>query len=634
MDDELRAQRERRAATIARSGSLEKALREGLLQLWADVSVSEALILGFLRQGVRKYLGVFGHGSTEIGEVLRIYQNAGLVEVYNLRSEIEASHAAAALKKTYDETAVVFTSIGPGALQALCASLVGQSDGLGIYYVFGDETTHDEGYNMQQIPSPGQDQFLKLMSVMGAAYSLHTGPALPAALKRGIATVFNPFGARPFYFLLPMNVQASMLVSFNIEELPRVPEISTSFVPDSEAIGAAVDLIVAAEKVVVKVGNGASGLADSNGRFGLLAEFLDRADAAYVHGPQAVGLLPGSNRRNMTVGGSKGSMGGNFAMGEADLAIVIGARAVCQWDSSGTAWAKVRNIISINTSVEDALHYNRTLPLIGDSAEIVQQILVEMRKRGVEKGKLPTPWYLSCKEKKDEWETLLATRTTQPPLLDAKFGSKALTQPAAIAEVLDFCREVGAVKYFDAGDVQANGFQMVEDDEPGLTFTETGASYMGFAVSALLASALAKGGRYSVAFSGDGSFMMNPQILIDAIAHGVHGTIVLFDNRRMSAISNLQIDQYGVAFGTDDGVSVDYAAMASAVEGVKGIRGGQTREELGKALRSAYEYPKLSVVHVPVYFGADPAGGLGAYGSWNVGNWCEAVQSAKHRIAL
>ena len=88
------------------------------------------------------------------------------------------------------------------------------------------------------------------------------------------------------------------------------------------------------------------------------------------------------------------------------------------------------------------------------------------------------------------------------------------------------------MKYFDAGDVQANGFQVVEDDRAGDTFTETGASYMGFAASALLAAAAAKRPRYAIAFSGDGSFMMNPQILIDAVEHRVKGMLVIFDNRR------------------------------------------------------------------------------------------------------
>ena len=32
-------------------------------------------------------------------------------------------------------------------------------------------------------------------------------------------------------------------------------------------------------------------------------------------------------------------------------------------------------------------------------------------------------------------------------------------------------------------------------------------------------------------------------------------------------------------------------------------------------------------MHVPVYAGADERAGLGAWGQWNVGNWCEDVQS-------
>ncbi len=121
-----------------------------------------------------------------------------------------------------------------------------------------------------------------------------------------------------------------------------------------------------------------------------------------------------------------------------------------------------------------------------------------------------------------------------------------LTQPAAIKSVCDFAKAIGAVKFFDAGDVQANGFQTVEDDQPFDTFTETGASYMGFATCAVISSGLAREPRYGIAFTGDGSFMMNPQALISAVEHGAKGMIVIFDNRRMAAISGLQQAQYGV----------------------------------------------------------------------------------------
>ena len=176
--------------------------------------------------------------------------------------------------------------------------------------------------------------------------------------------------------------------------------------------------------------------------------------------------------------------------------------------------------------------------------------------------------------------------------------------------------------------MQANGFQIVEDDKTGDTFTEAGASYMGFAASALLGAALADKPRYAIAFCGDGSFMMNPQILIDAVEHKVRGMIVIFDNRRMAAISGLQLAQYSQDFRTNDKVAVDYRALAGAVSGVLAVSGGDNADSLRAALKSAHAHAGLSVVHVPVYCGPDERGSLGAWGEWNVGNWVEDVQSA------
>jgi 3D-(3,5/4)-trihydroxycyclohexane-1,2-dione acylhydrolase (decyclizing) len=121
--------------------------------------------------------------------------------------------------------------------------------------------------------------------------------------------------------------------------------------------------------------------------------------------------------------------------------------------------------------------------------------------------------------------------------------------------------------------------------------------------------------------------MMNPQILIDGVEHDVNGMIVLFDNRRMAAISGLQKAQYQAEFKTNDAVAVDYVQMATSVKGVKAIWGGTSVEALRSALEEARAYRGLSLVHVPVYAGDDPLGGMGAYGSWNVGNWVADVQA-------
>ncbi|MCC2111121.1 MAG: thiamine pyrophosphate-binding protein, partial [Hyphomicrobiales bacterium] len=99
-----------------------------------------------------------------------------------------------------------------------------------------------------------------------------------------------------------------------------------------------------------------------------------------------------------------------------------------------------------------------------------------------------------------------------------------------------------------------------------------------------------------------------------------------FDNRRMAAITGLQVAQYGAEFRTNDGVAVDYVTLAKSVSGVFAISGGHTAGDLRTALEKAYAHDGLSLVHVPVYAGEDERGGMGAYGSWNVGNWVKDVQ--------
>ena len=143
-----------------------------------ETTLSEGLVLGLLRQGVRKYLAIFGHGSTDLGEVLRIYEEEGVTRTFNCRNEVEMAHAATALRWQYGEMPAVVTSIGPGAMQAFAGSLASASNGVGVYHIYGDETTYGEGYNMQQVPKHEQHLFGQMTAIMGRSYVLHTPQAL------------------------------------------------------------------------------------------------------------------------------------------------------------------------------------------------------------------------------------------------------------------------------------------------------------------------------------------------------------------------------------------------------------------------------------------------------------------------
>lgn len=617
---DVHAQSRARARAIRNSGSLQQALIDDALPKSAELSLSEALIIGLLKQGVTTFFAIFGHGSTDIANILRVYEEEGVTRTINCRNEVEMAHAATALRWTYGETSAVITSIGPGALQAMAGSLAAASNGVGVYHIYGDETTFGEGYNMQQIPKPQQGLFGRMTADMGESYTLHTPQALREALRRGACRVFHPYKAGPFYLMLPINAQPQV-TEVNFASLPEKPKLNALAPADDDAFAEAADLIARHARIAIKAGGGTR-------RHDLaLRRLADAAKAAVVLSPGSTGVLADSDSKNMHVGGSKGSISGNYAMRHAELVIVIGSRAVCQADCSGIGYKSAKHVININGDIADATHYNLTSALIGDISEIANRLAERLEKKlSSLNDAAKDNWLKMCAAKKQEWRDYKQARYAAPPIADQVWQRPALGQPAAIKIVADFAKRIDAVKYFDAGDVQANGFQIVEDDRSGDTFTETGASYMGFASSALLAAAAVKEPRYAIAFTGDGSFMMNPQILIDAVQHRVRGMLVIFDNRRMAAITSLQLAQYGEEFRTNDSVAVDYVQLASAISGVKAVHGGWTAAELKVSLAQAQAHDGLSVVHVPVYAGENPLAGLGAWGEWNVGSWCDAVQ--------
>lgn len=615
-ESDMRNAMRARARAIREAGGLDAAVAGGKLSKLIDTTLSEALVLGLLKQGVRKYLAIFGHGSTDLGEVLRIYDEEGVTRTFNCRNEVAMAHTATALRWQYGETPAVITSIGPGALQALAGSLAAASNGVGVYHIYGDETTYGEGYNMQQVPKEEQNLFGQMTATLGRSYVLHTPQALRDALRRGALTVNHPYRAGPFFLLLPLNTQPAHL-TLNLAAMPGKPELPAMAPVSDDSFDTAAKLIGQAKRIAIKAGGG------TRGHDAAVRKLAEAAGAAVVLSPGSTGVLPDAHPQNMHVGGSKGSISGNHAMEKADLVIVIGSRGVCQADCSGIGYKSAEHVININGDLADATHYNRTLALTGDISVVAERLAAKLG--GVDKASKKA-WLDACAVKKAEWTAFKNQRFTAAPIEDAVWKKPVLVQPAAIKIVADFAKAIDAAKLFDAGDVQANGFQIVEDDRTGDTFTETGASYMGFAASGLLAGALADTSRYAIAFCGDGSFMMNPQILIDGVHHGLRAMVVIFDNRRMAAITGLQLAQYGEEFRTNDSVAVDYVQLAGAITGLKAVFGGTTANELRAALKAAHAHDGLSVVHVPVYSGPDELGGLGAFGQWNVGNWCDDVQ--------
>ena len=106
-----------------------------------------------------------------------------------------------------------------------------------------------------------------------------------------------------------------------------------------------------------------------------IRKLAERTGAAVVTSPVSSGILPDLHPNNLHVGGTKGSLSGNFAMSEADLVIVAGSRSVCQADCSGLGYRNAKAVININADWSDANHYNKTVALVGDLAASIEALL-------------------------------------------------------------------------------------------------------------------------------------------------------------------------------------------------------------------------------------------------------------------
>src|SRR6476659_5091671 len=397
-----------RARAIVKAGGIDQAIAAGLPKL-VECTLSEALVLGMLRQGVRKYFAIFGHGSTDLGNILRVYEEEGATRTINCRNEVEMAHAATALRWQYGEISAVVTSIGPGAMQAFAGSLAAASNGVGVYHIYGDETTFGEGYNMQQVPKEEQGLFGRITAVMGQSYVLHTPEGLRDALRRGSLCVNHPYRAGPFYLLLPLNTQPAM-VTVNLAALPARPQLPKLAPVDDAAIDQAAAMIARAEKVAIKAGGG------TRGHDPAIRKLAEAAGAAVLLSPGSTGVLPGAHAQNMHVGGAKGSLSGNYAMTEAELLIVIGSRAVCQADCSGVGYKNAQAVININGDLADALHYNKTLALIGDISAVAGRLATKLEAAGAARNK--RAWLQACAAKKSEWSAYKRKRFECQPLRD------------------------------------------------------------------------------------------------------------------------------------------------------------------------------------------------------------------------
>ncbi len=139
------------------------------------------------------------------------------------------------------------------------------------------------------------------------------------------------------------------------------------------------------------------------------------------------------------------------------------------------------------------------------------------------------------------------------------------------------------------------------------------------------------------AFSGDGSFTKNPQSWLDGVEHGVRGCVVLFDNRRMAAISGASSNaQYGRTYKTSDAVESELCPrMAGSVtRGAPPSTAVRRPNLIGRRWKKPAAHEGISVGARTGLLGDDSSAVWAYSGTWNVGTGASACRRSiiTHRL--
>ncbi|MBQ4533580.1 MAG: acetolactate synthase large subunit, partial [Ruminococcus sp.] len=319
------------------------------------------------------------------------------------------------------------------------------------------------------------------------------------------------------------------------------------------------------------------------------AEKIDAPMGCTLMGLSAV---PYDNPRFLGMQGMHGHFASSMAQDESDLVIALGARFSDRATGNKARFNKNFRIIHIDIDGAE-LHKNipAELAINADIRDAVERLcsLVNEQKH--------PQWSARIAELKAEEERRIkgARECTfqkdcsncTNPCSNTGIPAKDRLNPYDIIDIVSSCAG-DAVVATDVGQHQMWAAQRYPLKAPRTFLTSGGLGTMGYGLGAAIGAAAATG-KYSLLFTGDGSFGMNLNELATSVSQGLPVVIVIMNNGVLGMVRQWQTLFYGKHYSnTTLNRQTDFVKLAEAF-GAKGVR-VSTKDELEKAAAEAFSY--------------------------------------------
>ena len=566
------------------------------------------MIIDYLiRENVPYIFGLCGHGNISIIDAM--YERSDDIKTISVHHESVSGFMADVFYRVSGQPTATFTSCGPGSANLPIALGNAFLDSVPFLAITGNVPTSQfnrgafqELYRHYQADFPSTVQ-----AYCKRVYQPTRGEQVPLMVRQAWKTMVT---GRPGPVVL--DVPFDIFKEAAAEETPRPEEwsrnISSRCGADPEGVVKTVDLLLAAERPVIVVGQGV--------RYGRATEEL-LALAEKLHIPVAasasgLGAIPVEHPLSLGLVQRGGTYQANHACRQADVLLALGVRfddrTSSSWIPGYSFTIPPTKLIHVDIDPEEiGRNYPVTLGLMADVRTFVRQLLAELDAREIasEPAGPRRKWLADIDTYRKTWNTFVA-----PGMID----ESTPINPQRAAVEIDKALPEDAILVSDIGVHHNWLLQFCKPTRPDSLIGSMGFGPMGFGVAGVLGAKLAAPDRPAVSVCGDGAFFMHANVLGTAVEYDIPAIWVVWNNYAYGSIRGLQrgylnnrelaTDFHHPESGKP--YNPDFAAMArsAGVEGVSIDRPG----DLGDAIRAGIASGKPYLIDANIDGDLNPPG--------------------------
>lgn len=472
------------------------------------------------------------------------------------RHEQGAAHAANGYARVTGKAGVCVATSGPGATNLITGIANAYMDSVPVVAITGQVSSELIGRDVfQEADITGATEpFCK------HNYLVKKAEDLPRIIKEAfhLATTGRP---GPVVIDIPVDVQ-SRSFEFNYPESIDIRGYKPTYKGHAVQIKKVAEALKKASSPVICAGGGII-IANASK---LLQELAERCGIPVTTTLMGIGSLPSRHTLNFGMVGTHGSHAANYAVHNADLVLILGARVGDRAMGAAGKIAQKAKIVHIDIDpAEIGKNIDVSIPVVGDVKLVLEDLL-----------KIPG------EGRYDDWVGTLEKLKQRDKAPNASEGG--FVNPKYLLSRLSEYVDENAIVATEVGQNQiwaANNFNL---RKPGTFITSGGLGTMGYGLPSAIGAKLGRPDATVITVSGDGSFQMSMQELGTMKQFGLGIKIIIFNNSGLGMVRELQKNKHG---GRYSQVKMEHNPDFIALAGAYGFKGGKiaSNAEIDTALR-------------------------------------------------